>query len=330
LAAAGVHLGRSTLTALFHRTSELLEPIYQAQVRSVLASKVVAMDETPIKAGRKKNPQGRGQMKVGYFWPIYGDHDEVVFPFAATRAAKVVQETLREYVGVVLSDGYKAYALHEAKVAGIVRAQCWAHSRRKFFEAEPSEPLLAARALLYIEHLYDEEATLRKSGAAPEKVLAHRGEHSKPLVDAFFGWLKATLDEQVLLPSSPFTKAAHYSLEREAELRVFLAYPDVPMDTNHLERAIRPIAIGRKNWLFCSTEVGAKHVGVVQSLLMTCRLHGVDPYTYLVDVLQRMDRCPNSEVERLTPRLWKEHFAADPLRSDLDRISARPTAVNSS
>jgi hypothetical protein len=94
----------------------------------------------------------------------------------------------------------------------------------------------------------------------------------------------------------------------------------VPIDTNHLEREIRPIALGRKNWLFCWTEVGAQDVGIFQSLLATCRLQGVDPYTYLVDVLQRVETHPAAEVALLTPRLWKEHFAENPLGSDLDAV----------
>jgi len=123
-----------------------------------------------------------------------------------------------------------------------------------------------------------------------------------------------------MLPSNPFTEAAEYALAREGPLQVFLEYPDVPIDTNHLEREIRPIALGRKNWLFCWTELGAQYVGVFQSLIATCRLQGINPYTYLVDVLQRVEHHPASDVAALTPRLWKERFADDPMRSDIDRI----------
>jgi transposase len=91
----------------------------------------------------------------------------------------------------------------------------------------------------------------------------------------------------------------------------------VPVDTNHLERALRPIPMGRRNWLFCWSEVGAEHAGIVQSLIATCRLHGIDAYTYLVDVLQRVGQHPAARVAELTPRLWKQHFAGNPLRSDL-------------
>ena len=100
---------------------------------------------------------------------------------------------------------------------------------------------------------------------------------------------------------------------------MYLADPEVPIDTNHLERALRPIPMGRKSWLFCWTEIGAERVGQIQSLIATCVLQDVDPYTYLVDVLQRIDTHPMAEVEQLIPRRWKEHFAGDPMRSLLDR-----------
>jgi transposase len=165
-----------------------------------------------------------------------------------------------------------------------------------------------------------QEARLRQQGLEDEAKLVSRTAYTKPLVDQFFAWLGQTLTTQVLLPTNPFTQAARYALEREAALRVFLEYPAVPLDTNHLEREIRAIAMGRKAWLFCWTEVGARYVGIVQSLIASCRLQGVDPYVYLVDVLQRIDTHPAFDVHLLTPRLWKQHFADNPLRSDLDRL----------
>ena len=109
------------------------------------------------------------------------------------------------------------------------------------------------------------------------------------------------------------------------QLRVFLDYPDVSVDTNDLERSLRPIPTGRRNWLFCWTEMGARRVGVIQSLLVTCKLQGVDPYTCLVDVLQRVGQHPAKRVMELTPRVWKRLFADQPLRSDLDRSRNPPT-----
>ena len=218
---------------------------------------------------------------------------------------------------VTLSDSYKAYDSYANEVNGLVHAQCWSHTRRRFVEAEGVEPRLVAEALKKIDSLYAEERKLTSSGGAQK--IQKRAERCKPIVNDFFAWLKEVLAERVLLPSNPWTQAAEYALTREAWLRVFLEYPEVPIDTNHLEREIRPIAVGRKNWLFCWTELGARDVGIFQSLLSTCRLQGVDPYVYLVDVLQRVDQHPMSEVATLTPRRWKEHFADAPLRSALER-----------
>lgn len=313
--AAGIHLARSTLTGLIHRTGDLLEPIYLALLASILRSLVIAMDETPIKAG----VQSQGKMKTGYFWPIYGDRAEIVFPFAPTRAASFVTETLHGFGGVLLTDGYVAYERYAEQVNSVVHAQCWSHTRRQFLQAEQIEPELTAKALELIGRMYATEARLRSKLIDESKSLELRAVECRPIVDEFFEWLKDTLQQRVLLPRNPFTEAAHYALSRERGLRVFLEHPGVPMDTNHLERQIRPIAVGRKNWMFCWTEVGARHVGIFQSLLASCRLQGVDPYSYLVDVLQRIETHPMSEVELLTPRLWKKNFADDPLRSAIDK-----------
>jgi hypothetical protein len=205
-------------------------------------------------------------------------------------------------------------------VEGLVHAQCWSHTRRGFEQGLGAEPTRCREALERIGRLYEWEATLQRKGLPADKRLAYRAEHTRPEVEAFFKWLGETVATEILLPSNPFLEAANYALKRKEGLKVFLERPDVPIDTNHLERQIRPIAVGRRNWLFCWTEIGARYVGVVNSLIATCRLHGISPYTYLVDVLQRVAIHPQSRVHELTPRLWKEHFAANPLRSDLDRL----------
>jgi transposase len=315
LVAAGFRLSRPWLTQLVQLGAQLLRAIYEAQLASICASRVKAMDETPIKAGRA----GPGKMNAAYFWPIYGEHDEVCFPFFESRRHEHVQQALglkQPGEAVLLSDGYEAYASYAKKV-GVRNAQCWAHSRRAFFEAQGAEPQAAAEALRQIGKLYDVEREIPKGELKGENKRLHRLRHSKPLVEAFFDWVDRQFEQQGLLPSNPLTKALAYVRERRAGLEVFLGDPDVPMDTNHLERALRAIPMGRRNWLFCWTEIGAEHAGIVQSLITTCRLHDIDPYTYLVDVLQRVGEHPASRVAELTPRLWKQHFAANPMRSDL-------------
>jgi transposase len=325
LVAAGFRLSRQWLTQLVQQGAQLLRAIYEAQLASIRASRVKAMDETPIKAGRA----GAGKMNSAYFWPIYGEHDEVCFAFFESRRHEHVEQALglkQPGEAVLLSDGYEAYASYAKKV-GVTNAQCWAHSRRAFFDAQGAEPQAAAQALGEIGKLYDIESEIRGRGLKGENKRLHRLTHSKPLVDAFFDWVDRQFEQQGLLPSNPLTKALAYVRERRAGLEVFLGDPDVPMDTNHLERALRVIPQGRKNWLFCWSEVGAEHAGIVQSLIVTCRLHGVEPYTYLVDVLQRVGEHPASRVAELTPRLWKQHFAANPLCSDLGRLERPPTTA---
>ena len=320
LEAAGIRVSRQWLTQLAQAAIGLLAALYEAQFASIRASRVKAMDETPIKAGQA----GAGKMKATYFWPIYGELDEVCFPHFESRRHEHVEQALGLQLGsgtVLLSDGYEAYAAY-AKKTGITNAQCWAHSRRAFFEALAAEPREAAEALGQIGKLYEIEEAIRQAKLKGEAKREHRLAHSKPLVEKFFAWVDAQFERLGLLPTNPLTKAMAYVRERRSGLEVFLDDPDVPIDTNHIERALRPIPLGRRNWLFCWSEVGAQHAGIVQSLIATCRLHDVDPYKYLVDVLQRVGQHPASRVAELTPRLWKQNFAGNPLRSDLHRSAS--------
>lgn len=312
---AGFRVSRPWLTQLMQSTVALLEPIYDAQLESIRASRVKAMDEVPIKAGRASP----GKMKQTYFWPIYGERDEICFTHSSGRSGQHVRDMLGLSPpddAVLLSDGYAVYTSY-AKQVGLTHAQCWAHARREVFEAKDIEPAHAEKALEHIGALYAVEEHIRKNDMKGGAKLAWRQAHAKPVAERFFKWVDKYFEAQGFLPSSPFTKALNYIRERRDGLAVYLGDPDVPIDTNHLERALRVIPMGRKNWMFSWTEVGAKHIGIVQSLLVTCRLHDVDPYDYLVDVLQRVDQHPASLVEQLTPRVWKTLFAKNPLRSDL-------------
>ena len=315
----GITVSRPWLTQIGQQGIALIEPIYDAQFASIRASRVKAMDETPIKAGRA----GPGKLKAAYFWPVYGELDEVCFPFFESRRAEHIEQALGLTAAegaVLLSDGYAAYSRY-ANQTGITHAQCWAHTRRLFFEAQGVEPTATAQALELIGALYAVEARIREHKLGATKKLDYRLTHAKPIVEQFFAWIARQFEAQGLLPSNPLTKALAYARDRRLGLEVYLTDPDVPIDTNHLERALRAIPMGRKSWLFSWTELGAKHIGIVQSLIVTCRLHGIDPYDYLVDVLQRVGQHPASRVHELTPRLWKQRFAADPLRSPLHNLS---------
>ena len=319
LAQAGVKVSRPWLTQIAQSAIALLEPIHDAQWQAILASRVKRMDETPIKAGRG----GPGKMKSAYFWPVMGETDEICFHYQPSRRQTHVEQLLGHTVpagGVLHTDGYSAYAWY-AKQTGIAHAQCWAHSRRGFIKAEGIEPERVAVALAHIGVLYRVEQEIRDKKLCGQDRRAWRQQHAKPAALAFFAWVEKQFEEQGLLPSSPLTKALAVVRERREGLLLYLDDPDVEIDTNSLERALRAIPMGRKNWMFCWTELGARQIGTAQSLLVTCKLHDIDPYDYLVDVLQRVGQHPASRVHELTPRMWKQRFADNPLRSPLHQPS---------
>jgi len=265
-------------------------------------------------------------MKQSYFWPLYGDRDEVVFTWSASRSRHHAHAQLRDFTGTLLTDGYEVYSRVVSDLntgnARVTHATCWAHSRRAFERALTMEPVLAQHALDLIAQLYQIEAAIRAREFAPDDIMAWRQRHSVSLVDEFFTWVREQRQCPALLPSNPLSKALAYVQDREASLRVYLAHPGVAMDTNHLERALRVIPMGRKNHLFCWSELGAEQLGILQSLMVTCRLQCINPYDYLVDVLQRVSSHPARDVAELTPRNWKSRFADNPLRSDVMRIPA--------
>lgn len=317
---AGITLSRASLSNWVGKGIELLRPIYDAQHQSVLQSRLLAMDEVPMKAGRS----GKGKMQQTYFWPIYGDKDEVVFTWSKSRGHQHALDQLKDFAGTLITDGYEAY---EKTVIALNReshqlthANCWVHTRRQFEKALPMEPKLAQYALDAIAKLYQLEAKWREQELSPDTVIEKRREQSEPIVHGLFAWIDQQIQDPALLPSNPLTKALHYARKRFASLKVFLANPLVPLDTNHLERALRVIPMGRKNFLFCWSELGAEQLGILQSLMVTCRLHEVNPYRYLVDVLQRISQHPNTKVEELIPRNWKAKFADSPLTSLLNDI----------
>ena len=309
-----INSSRSTLVYWTSRAIELLAPITAAQTAHVLASQVLAMDETSIKAGR----EAKGKMRNGWLWPVYSDADEVLFHYAPSRAHRHVDAFLGEYRGTLLSDGYEAYAAYAGQRPGeVTHALCWSHTRRGYERANDSELEAVAEALAMIGAMYGHEKQIRADGLTGDDKRAYRQTHTRPVVKTFWRWCRAQCRRPELLPKGPLAKALNYALERRSVLEVFLDDPEVAIDTNHLERALRPIPLGKRNWLFTSSEVGAQRVGIIQSLLVTCRLHAVDSYTYLVDVLQRISVHPANRVIELTPRMWKSLFADAPLRSDL-------------
>lgn len=329
---AGVTLSRATLLNYVSRGIELLRPIVQAMLQHMLSRNYLAMDEVPMKAGRAPSTgRKHSTMKQTYFWPIYGQDDEVVFTWSRGRASAHAIDQLTGFSGVLLSDGYSAYSHTVKKLneqgQALIHASCWAHCRRLFEKAQDSAPNETEYVLNNIRTLYRAEKVIRDEQLRGDDIMAYRLAHSQPVIQHLFAWLDQQRQRLDLLPKDPYTKAIVYAHERRDALQVYLTHPQVDIDTNHLERALRVIPMGRKNHMFCWTELGAEQLGILHSLTVTCRLHNINPYTYLVDVLQRVGEHPASRVNDLTPRKWKTLFANKPLTSDVNPTQTQEYAA---
>ena len=209
----------------------MLKPIFEAQCASVLSSSVIAMDETTIKAGRS----GPGKMRQAYFWPIFGDNNEIVFHYAPSRGHRHVETFLGDFEGTRVSDGYQAYAAFAAARGDVVvHAGCWAHARREVEAIKDYDPVRCGEALGLIGGLYAHEETLRKKKLAGSANLAWRREHSVPLVEAYWRWCKTIVEDLSRPPKDPLLGAVAEARNRRDALEVSLSDPDVPIDTNHL------------------------------------------------------------------------------------------------
>lgn len=299
LVSSGIYISRPYLTKLVHRTLELLEPVYYAVLSDIISSDLVSMDETPVKAGRKI----KGKMNTAYFWPVLAGN-QVAFVYSSSREHRTVMDVLGKNCKKLISDGYSAYKKYAEERGDLIHAECWAHVRRKFFDAKDYAPSECEKVLSWIADLFKIENNLKEK--PPDEVLSERRENSTLIVEDIFKYLDNLWFDQMVDKESPLGKAIFYARERKKELSQFLEHADIPISNNQIERAIRPVAVGRKNWLFCWSEVGAKYSAIAFTLVESCKMNGINPWDYIMDVLQRLDSHPASKVDQLTPRYWND------------------------
>ena len=303
----GIEIDRSTLAFWTGYAAAELTPVWAAMRRELLASSRLFVDETRAPV---LDP-GRGRTKTGYFWAIarddrrWGGDDPpaVVYTYAPGRGADHAIRLLEDFSGVLQTDGYAAYKTLAHRRQDITLAHCWSHARRKFFDlAKGGSAPVASEALQRIAGLYAVEADI--AGKPPAERLAARRALSVSLITDMKTWLETMLHKAA--GRSPLAEAIRYSLSRWDGLTVFLADGHVELDTNPVERAMRPIALGRKNSLFAGSDEGAEHWAVISSLIETCKLSDVNPDAYLTDVLTRLIHGHlESRIADLTPWAWK-------------------------
>ncbi len=294
-----VHIPESTLCGWVAGGAQLLEPIAKEVKKDVLASKVIKTDDTPI---RVQDPEIKGKTKLGRLWPYVGDrkHPQVVFEYTESREEKWPKEFLNGFEGYLQGDFYAGY---ENICAGgtIKQLGCWAHARRKFFEAQTTDKKRAMTALFYIGKLYDVEREAKEQKLSRRDRKRRRALKARPILDQFRAWMES----QMLLPESPVAKAMRYVLGGWEALTRYLEDGDLSIDNNECEREIRPVAVGRKNWLFAGSDEGGKRAAIIYTLVLSCRKNGINPFEYLRDVLLRVSRQPVSRIKELMPRNWK-------------------------
>lgn len=306
----GVALDRSTLTDWVGRAAFLLRPVHERLLDKLKASSKLFADETTAPV---LDP-GRGRTKIGQLFAYArddrpwsgGDPPGVAYVYAADRKAERPIAHLKGFTGILQVDGYGGYnAL--ARQADVRLAFCWSHVRRKFHElATPGPAPIASEALTRIAALYRIEGEIR--GRSAEERRMARQARSRPLVEALEPWLRAKL--QLISQKTKLAEAIRYALSRWQGLCLFLDDGRVEIDNNVVERAIRPLALTRKNALFAGSDGGAEHWAVIASLIETCKLIGVEPYSYLADVITRIvDGHPNSRLDELLP--WAHPAAPD-------------------
>jgi transposase len=299
----GVFIARQQMVLWTGQCVALLEAIVIGIKQEVQHSPYVQVDETPV---RYLDPERPGRCGQGYLWTGLVPGKCVLYEWHTSRAADCLDSLLGpEFKGKLQCDGYAAYPAFVKDKPEIKLFGCLAHARRGFFEAQAQAPQVASWLLNQIGILYGWEAQLRSSRAGPTAREALRASHSRMVMQR----LKRALDKLPprYLPKSPLGQAISYALNQWPALERFLAHGEVEVDNNLVENAIRPTAVGKKNWLFFgSAEAGTRNA-VVFTLVQNCRMHGVNPYEYLKDVLERLPRMTNQDrLDQLTPRQWKQ------------------------
>jgi len=300
-ARSGLDLPRSTLCDWLAECAGLLKPLYALMVKLVLEAKVIHTDDTPV---RLLHPDGP---KTGRVWVYLGDagHPYTVYEATSSRKRDGPQTFLRDFKGYLQADAFGGYDGVYAR--GVTEVACWAHARRKFVEAESTEPVRAAEALARIRLLYDAEEQARQ--LAPAKRAELRQREAVPLLQSFQQWLNE-LQNQVL-PKSPLGQALTYMRNQWAALNVYVTDGDLAIDNNAAERALRGTAVGRKNWLFWGSEAGGHTAAVLTSFIATCQRHQINPWLFLKDVLTQMPECPEAEMASLLPDAWAKAQRTD-------------------
>jgi transposase len=297
----GVSLAASTVNGWFAASVDLLEPLYQTLKQKVESSDYIQVDETTIPVVDQDKP---GATRKGYHWIIRSPEErKLYFHYdQGSRSQRVAIDILKNFKGAVQSDGYGAYNIYENK-KDVLLLGCWAHARRKFEQALKNDSLRASYALEQIQLLYQLERQMENENLNKEQIEKLRKEKAYPILQSFEKWLYGNCSQ--VLPKSLIGQAIAYTYNIYPRLVRYVIDGRYRIDNNGAENGVRPLALGRKNYLFCGNHEAAGRTAIIYSLLGTCKINNVNPIQWLTDVFNRIQDCKINDLDKLLPEEWR-------------------------
>lgn len=293
-------IAESTINGWFAASCNLLEPVYQRMIEKIQSSSYLQADETPMPVLTKDKP---GATHKGYQWVFYDPIARLaLFKFDKSRGREVPNDFLKDFSGHLQTDGYTAYN-HLIKPKNIEQLACMAHARRKFEHAKDNDTARAEAALMMFAKLYDIERELKDSQADYEQIKQQRQQEAVPVLNQMKQWLDDNINQT--LPKSAIGQAIAYSITLWNRLIRYTEDGRFQIDNNLIENAIRPVALGRKNYLFAGSHDAAQNAAMIYSILATCKLNNVNPFDYLNHSLAVISNYPAEKIDDLLPQNWK-------------------------
>jgi len=292
----GVCIAESTINGWFNASCKLLEPLYEALKREILSADYLMADETPLPVQTKDTP---GSTHKGYDWVYFAPEKRlVIFDYRKSRGREGPDEILKGFSGFLQTDGYDTYT-HFEKQPNITLLACMAHARRYFDKAKDNDPVRADIALKQFQKLYAIERKARELGLSPEETKALRHEEALGLLSEMETWYKEEIYNVV--PKSAIGKAIAYTLRLWPRLIRYIDDGRFYIDNNLVENSIRPVALGRKNYLFAGSHDAAQNAAMIYSLLSSCKINDVEPFQWLKETISRIPEYPANQLHRLLP-----------------------------
>lgn len=297
-----IEISRSTMCDWTLNVAELLRPLYDLMKTEIIQSRVIKTDDTPVDVQDKAHEKG---IRKGRIWIYVGDksYPYYVYDYTSDRSSRGPGEFLREYrSGFIQADAYAGYDfIFNDKERCVRELLCWAHARRKFYDAQKTAQALSLTALAWIKQLYDIEREIKDKSTA-ERYKARQEKSVKLLAD-FKSWLDDITPAQAL-PQSPFRQAINYAQNGWEALERYTSDGDFDIDNNEAERQMRPVAIGRKNWLFFGSDRGGHAAAILMSIAQSAKRNGLNPYLYLRNVIENISDTKANNLKSLLPNQW--------------------------